>query len=53
VAVKTTDSKAAKVIEDEMYKVRVDGHMINPDDHKRTDGHQHDEERKPEPVAAP
>jgi succinate dehydrogenase / fumarate reductase cytochrome b subunit len=53
VAVKTTDSKAAKVIEDEMYKVRVDGHMINPDDHKRTDGHQHEEERKPEPVAAP
>lgn len=53
VAVKTTDSKAAKVIEDDMYKVRVDGHMINPDDHKRTDGHQHEEERKPEPVAAP
>jgi succinate dehydrogenase / fumarate reductase cytochrome b subunit len=38
-AVKSTDAPAAKVIEDEMYDVRVRGHMISPDEHKRTDGH--------------
>ncbi len=38
-AVKSTDAPAAKVIEDEMYDVRVRGHMISPDEHKRIDGH--------------
>ncbi len=41
VAVTQTDATAAKVIEDKMYKVREEGRMIRPDDHKRTDGHEH------------
>ncbi|MFM8187412.1 MAG: succinate dehydrogenase cytochrome b558 subunit [Pirellula sp.] len=39
VRVSTLDPASAKVIEDQMYKVRVEGHMIDPNPHKRTDGH--------------
>lgn len=38
-AVSQTDPAAAKIKEDQMYKVREEGLMIRPDDHKRTDGH--------------
>ncbi len=38
-AVSRTDPATAKAIEDQMYKVRVDGHMIQPNEHKRSDGH--------------
>jgi succinate dehydrogenase / fumarate reductase cytochrome b subunit len=38
VAVTKTDPATAKAIEDHMYKVRVEGHMIEPNEHKRTDG---------------
>ena len=38
VAVTKTDPAAAKAIEDQMYKVRVDGHMNEPNEHKRTNG---------------
>jgi succinate dehydrogenase / fumarate reductase cytochrome b subunit len=38
VAVTKTDPETAKAIEDQMYKVRVEGHMIEPNEHKRTDG---------------
>ena len=37
-AVSKLDPASAKVIEDQMYKVRVEGHMIEPNEHKRTDG---------------
>ncbi len=46
VAVTRTDSASAKEIEDQMYKVRVDGRMIKPDEHKRTDGHNSAESTK-------
>jgi succinate dehydrogenase / fumarate reductase cytochrome b subunit len=39
VAVTRTDSASAKAIEDQMYKVRVEGRMIKPNEHKRTGGH--------------
>lgn len=38
-AVIKTDPVAAKDIEDQMYKVRVEGRMVKPDPHKTTDGH--------------
>jgi succinate dehydrogenase / fumarate reductase, cytochrome b subunit len=41
VAVTQTDPTAAKLIEDQMYRVREEGRMIRPDDHKRTDGREH------------
>jgi succinate dehydrogenase / fumarate reductase cytochrome b subunit len=49
VAVKTTDAKAAEVIENEMYKSRIDAHTITPDDHKRS-GTLESVEVKPVPV---
>jgi parvulin-like peptidyl-prolyl isomerase len=38
-AVIKTDPVAAKEMEDQMYKVRVEGRMVKPDPHKTTDGH--------------
>jgi hypothetical protein len=45
-----TDAGAAKAIEDQMYKARVDGRMIKPDEHKRTEGRHSNAERGPEPI---
>lgn len=50
VAVKQTDAAAAKQIEDKMYNARVDGRMIQPDEHKRTDGHSFEQPVGPEPI---
>ncbi|MBM3964647.1 MAG: succinate dehydrogenase [Planctomycetes bacterium] len=50
VAVTRTDVAAAKEIEDQMYNVRVQGRMIQPDDHKRTDGHTTEHPKGPEPI---
>jgi len=38
VAVSKTDPVSAKAIEDQMYKVRVEGHMIQENQHKRSGG---------------
>lgn len=38
VAVSKTDPVSAKEIEDQMYKVRVEGHMIQENEHKRSGG---------------
>jgi succinate dehydrogenase / fumarate reductase cytochrome b subunit len=47
-----TDPAAAKATEDQMYKVRVEGLMIKPNEHKRTDGrrHGHSSEASPGPT---
>jgi len=50
VAVTRTDAAASKEIEDQMYNVRVQGRMIQPDDHKRTDGHTKEHPKGPEPI---
>jgi len=50
VAVTRTDAAAAKEIEDQMYNVRVQGRMIQPDDHKRTGNHTHEHPKGPEPI---
>jgi succinate dehydrogenase / fumarate reductase cytochrome b subunit len=50
VAVKQTDAAAAKVIEDQMYRARVEGRMVKPDEHKRTDGHSSPKQLGPEPI---
>jgi succinate dehydrogenase / fumarate reductase, cytochrome b subunit len=46
-AVKTTNASEAKQIEDEMYDMRVRGHMTEPNDRKRTD---RPDDVKPQPI---
>jgi len=50
VAVRGTDAAAAKEIEDKMYKVFSEGRLIQPNDHKRTDGHAPGHPTMPEPI---
>jgi succinate dehydrogenase / fumarate reductase cytochrome b subunit len=45
-----TDVVSAKAIEDQMYKVRVEGRMIKPNEHKRTDGRRSHHQEGPEPI---
>jgi succinate dehydrogenase / fumarate reductase cytochrome b subunit len=49
-AANRTDAVAAKTEEDKMYKVRVEGRMIKPDEHKRTDGRHGQSQKGPEPI---
>jgi succinate dehydrogenase / fumarate reductase, cytochrome b subunit len=49
-AANRTDPVAAKATEDQMYNVRVEGRMIKPDEHKRTDGRHGHQQAGPEPI---
>lgn len=52
VAVTQTDATAAEAVEDQMYKVRVEGRMIQPDEHKRSQGHSGEHSSSPEPIVS-
>jgi succinate dehydrogenase / fumarate reductase cytochrome b subunit len=45
-----TNAASAKATEDEMYRVRVEGRMIQPNEHKRTDGRHGKHPSGPEPI---
>lgn len=49
VAAKTTKVETATITENEMYEARIRAHTIEPDDHKRSEGHAL-KELMPEPV---